>query len=239
MSDTSVSLPNPTRHPLEQIEASGAERLCWNDTGIYGLRTCPHLDALVHCHHCPAYKEAVPRLLDRPLSESYRQEWALHYSRAKTLAATTNNSAVLFRICGEWFGLPTRVIQEVSEPRRIHSLPHRKSAVLLGLINLRGELFTCVSVGQLLTVAGAGSEELEPGDGKRLVVMNLGPERYAFPASEVQGVFRFHSLALRPPPASARSPASACAQGVLDWKGSTVGLLNPDSLFAALGSQLA
>ena len=194
---------------------------------------------MVHCRDCGIFSEALPRLLDRPLPETYRKEWAAHYARSKQLGRGTNSSAVILRIGQEWFGLPTHSVQEVSEPRPVHSIPHRPPGVLLGLTNIGGELMTCVSLGHLLRTNGlAAPERLRQGVG-RMVVICLGQERYAFPAEEVQGVFRFHALDLRQPPVSGNRGAYGCTQGVLDFQGRNVGMLNAEYLFSALASHLS
>ncbi len=48
--------------------------------------------------------------------------------------------------------------QEVTNLRPIHSLPHRRSGVMLGLANVRGELLICVSLAMLLGVAPAAAK---------------------------------------------------------------------------------
>ena len=48
--------------------------------------------------------------------------------------------------------MPTSVIAEVAERRVIHSLPHRRTGIVLGVVNVRGELLVCVSLAQLLGV---------------------------------------------------------------------------------------
>src|SRR2546422_1979826 len=41
-----------------------------------------------------------------------------------------------------------RSIAEVAERRVIHSLPHRRTGIVLGVVNVRGELLVCVSLGR-------------------------------------------------------------------------------------------
>ena len=43
--------------------------------------------------------------------------------------------------------------------RTIHSLPHRRSGVVLGLANVRGELLVCVSLGQMLRLGETAAAE--------------------------------------------------------------------------------
>ena len=89
-------------------------------------------------------------MLDRPLLPEYRREWTEHFAQPKQLAAPARASALVFRINAEWLALPTQAFQEVAERRPVHSLPHRRQGIVLGLVNIRGELLICVSLGHLL-----------------------------------------------------------------------------------------
>ena len=82
------------------------------------------------------------------------------------------------------------VMEEVGETRPIHTLPHRREGVLLGVVNVRGELLACVSVGRLLGIEkGVGSSSQLPSrSAGRMLVVSHGGERYAFPVTEVRGV---------------------------------------------------
>src|SRR6185503_2326966 len=97
---------------------------------------------------------AAIQLLDRPVIADYRREWSEHYAAEKKLTAPAKTSVVIFRIRSEWLALPTHAFQEVAERRAMHSLPHRRRDLVLGLVNVRGELLVCVSLGRLLGLAG-------------------------------------------------------------------------------------
>src|SRR6185312_13730242 len=100
----------------------------------------------------------------------YRRGFAEYFSQIKRRATPGKLSAVFFRLGAEWFALSTHVFQEVAEHRRIHSLPHRRDGHLLGLINIRGELQLCVSLGRLLQIEHAQSDGKHGGFGDRLIV---------------------------------------------------------------------
>src|SRR5215471_11184069 len=139
--------------PSAQALSSVAEqelRACWLEIGVYGKADCPELRKYVHCRNCPVYSSAGVRLLDRPLPEGYRVEWAAHYAEEEKHAPQARNSAVVFRISTEWLALPTEAFQEVAERRAIHSLPHRRQGIVMGLVNIRGELLICIALERLL-----------------------------------------------------------------------------------------
>ena len=40
--------------------------------------------------------------------------------------------------------------EEIAERRSLHSLPHRRRGIVMGIVNIRGELLICASLGKLL-----------------------------------------------------------------------------------------
>ena len=213
-------------------------RTCWNQVGVQGNSSCPELAKFVHCRNCPVYSNAAVQLLDRPLLPQYRREWTEHFSRARQLAAPTRTSALLFRIHAEWFALPTQAFQEVAEYRRVHSLPHRGEGIVLGLVNIRGELLICVSLGHLMGLEQLPSCETLRRTYDRLLVTNWEGNRLVFPADEVRGIHRFQMPELRAPPATLAKSNLSYTQGLLYWQGRAVGFLNADRLFSALNRSL-
>ena len=206
---------------------------------MLGDRTCPELEKFIHCRNCPVYSNAGMAFLNRPLPAHYRRAWTEHFAREKVQASPSNSSALLFRISAEWFALPTRAFQEVAERRRVHSLPHRRQGLVLGLVNIRGELLLCVSLGHLL-----GVERLQPREAlrsahHRLLVCNWQGSRLVFPVDEVQGTQRFHTQDLKAPPATVANAAASFTRGILHWQERRAGFLNAEALFAALNRSLA
>ncbi len=177
-------------------------------------------------------------MLDRPLSAEYREEWSAHFAREKQSSPPGRISTVLFRTESEWFALPTHAFQEVAEQRQIHSLPHRRQGVVVGLANIRGELVICASLNRLL-----GLEKSVPDDGqqtafKRLLVVSWEGQRLAFVVDEVHGIQRFQAQELKPAPATVAKSNPTFTQGVFSWQRHTVGFLDADSLFSTLNRSL-
>ena len=125
---------------------------CWNQIGVMGNGTCRELVKNIHCRNCAVYMAAGLQLLDRALPAEYRRERAVHYAPPKQLSHPARVSAVIFRLGVEWLALPTIVFQEVAERRTLHTLPHRRGGLALGLVNVRGELVICATVARLLGV---------------------------------------------------------------------------------------
>ena len=223
--------------PLPNGQAAEV-RACWNEIGVQGNATCPELQQSIHCHNCPVYSKAGVQLLDRPLLPEYRRAWTEHFAQKKQLASTARHSALLFRINAEWLALPTPAFQEVAEPRPVHSLPNRRRGFVLGLVNVRGELLICVSLGHLLGLDRSPSRETPRRAYARLLVAKWDGHRFVFPADEVRGILRFQTPELQEPPATLAKSRLSYTRGVLHWQGQAVGLRDADLLFASLNRSL-
>lgn len=210
---------------------------CWNLSGVYGDQSCPELQAVVHCRTCPVYARTGLQLLNRSISPDYRREWTDRFAREKQLAAQTNASAVVFRIDSDWLALPTQIFQEIAERRQIHSLPHCRGSVLLGLANIRGELLLCVDLGRLLALPPNPGPALAARH-RRLLVVNPGGERYALPVDQVHGTCRFNLQELKTAPATLLKAQRCYTTGFLNADGRSAAFLKPDPVFAELRRSL-
>ncbi len=212
---------------------------CWNHIGVSGNQTCHELPRYIHCHNCPVYSAAAVRFLDRPLSAEDRRAWTQHYTPEKKIGAPAKTSALLFRLGAEWLALPTAAFQEIAERRVMHSLPHRRLGVVLGLVNVRGELIICAALTRLLGLESGPPTKRLRAVFDRLLVTDWGGQRFAFPVDEVHGVHRFHKTDLREPPANVARHGLTCTQGVFPWRSFAVGFLDADAVFAAFNRNLS
>ncbi len=211
---------------------------CWNRIGINGDNSCRELETFVHCRNCDVYLAAGTRLLDHKLPANYRREWTELFSQKKTAVRLGTLSAVIFRIAAEWLALPTSVFQEVVEHRAIHSLPHRRQGVVMGLTNIRGELLICVSLGRLLGLPQEIRKEKPQTAYDRLLVTQWNGNRFVSPVDEVYGVQRYHPQDLKEVPATLARNAPNYTQGLLSWRNKTVGCLDEELLFYTLNRSL-
>jgi chemotaxis-related protein WspD len=223
-------------HPDQAGALTPAVASCWNTIGVRGDLSCPELDVHVHCRNCPVYSDAAAALLDRPVPAEFTIDRTRHFGAPKAADERETQSVVIFRIGPEWFALPTSVIAEVAERRVIHSVPHRRTGVVLGVVNVRGELLVCVSLGRLLGLEPL-SESI-PGVSRtghdRLLVVRRDGVRVVLPADEVSGVQRFHARELKEVPTTVSKAATAHSRAVLSWSGHVVGLLDDQLLFRTL-----
>ena len=251
-----------TRNVVAELRVSTEEETtaqvydCWNEIGVAGNGSCQELLRYVHCRNCGIYMAAARQLLDRPVTADYRHEWSEYYAGERKLTTPAKTSVVIFRIGSEWLALPTQEFQEVAELRALHTLPHRRRDIVLGLVNVRGELLICVSLERLLGL-GLGekpsAENLQAGKPKmvsafknfnasafsqRLLVANWEGNRIAFPVEEVPGIHRIHRENLQEPPATIAKSMHTCSRGVFAWRDHTVGFLDAGTLFAMVNRNL-
>ncbi len=235
MSDVLATATAPAHAQAPPVDA------CWNRIGVRGDQSCPKLVEHIHCRNCPVFAGAARTLLDRPLPAGYVADWSSYFAEAKAPGNLETRSAVIFRLGAEWFALPTELFDEITEARRIHALPHRRNPVVLGLVNVRGELIICVSLHALLGLAETALAGAERGSlaQPRLVVIRHGSGPIAFRVDEVQPTFRFDENALRNVPATVVKARSNYTKGLLAWGEQSVGYLDAERIVQAVNQSLA
>jgi chemotaxis-related protein WspD len=177
--------------------------------------------------------QTARNLLDRPLPPGYREEWARHFARSdrglkgQDTASDDSKTVMIFRLGEEWLALPTGILHDVVEPKPVRSLPHRRDAIVLGLVNIRGELLLCVSLHALLHIEDKATTRSARADSlRRLVVMGRKDRRLAFAADETYGVQRYDRSAVLAVPATISMAASAFTTSMLIWEDRSVGCLD-------------
>jgi chemotaxis-related protein WspD len=221
---------------LQSGETSGTGTTindCWNKIGVGGDASCPILQQHAHCRNCPVYSAMAVTLLDRELPTEHLTDWTDHFAQGRPAEESDTHSAMIFRIGAEWFAFPTLLFDEVAELRTVHSLPHRRNSVVLGLVNVRGELIICVSLGRMLGLVDTTSPKPDRSgsmDGRLVVIRHEGG-RTAFPVDEIQTIHRYHSRELKGVPATIVKAAATYTRALLPWRGKLVGCLDASSSF--------
>ncbi len=228
-------------HTLDIQEPHREHNDCWNQIGVSGDATCPELQQVMHCHNCPVYATGGRQLLEREPPENYLHEWTQLLAQEKEEVRTADTISVLiFRLGKEWLALPTQICKEVAETRTIHSLPHRSGHILLGLVNMRGEIQMCIAFSQLLGLEQSddASDTVNTKAYERLVVVERDRDRWVFLVDEIHGIIHFHPRALQNAPVTVAKATPAFTKGVIDWQGKGVGYLDPELLFSALNREV-
>ncbi|WP_266171680.1 chemotaxis protein CheW [Dyella subtropica] len=214
---------------------------CWNKIGVRGDGSCPALEQHVHCRNCPIYSAAASDLLNMELPAGHMSLWTAHVAQKQATAeATGAQSVVAFRVGAEWLALPTSAFKEIVGHRTIHSIPHRRNGVVLGLVNVRGELVVCASLTELLGLEPTAPSRPEKHQllHRRFLVIELEGVRTAFPVDEVHGIRRFHSHELGEVPATVASATATYIKALLPWRDESIGLLDEQLLIFTLNRSL-
>ncbi|HEY0659921.1 MAG TPA: chemotaxis protein CheW [Lysobacter sp.] len=182
----------------------------------------------------------VAELLDRSLDDAGLREATEHVARTAANQELLTRSTFIFRLGPEWLGLPTAVVDEVVETRVMHTLPHRREGLVRGVVNIGGRLSICVALEQLfqLGVAAGPGQARQNVPSRRLVILAMQGHRLAFEADEVHGSHRFNPGSLRSVPATVAQSVARFSTDLLPWRDHTVGLLDAELVFHALGRRL-
>jgi chemotaxis-related protein WspD len=214
---------------------------CWNRIGVWSRAEsrCPELEKFVHCRNCPRYSAAGRQVLARSVPAEYRLEWTERFAQSESARATNDSSALLFRLGDEWLALDSACVSEITQFRTIHSLPHMSNDLVKGLVNIRGELKICISIGTMLQVEKAsGPRDARHEIHERMIYIRKDNHSYVFPVSEVQGIHRYCRNVLQPVPVSVGKSRQTFTSGILPWKDYHVGLIDHELLFFALAGEL-
>jgi chemotaxis-related protein WspD len=195
---------------------------------------CPLIERHGHRRDCPAFIASARALLERPAPAGYLEAWQARLAAGQP-AAVAESSLLVFRLEREWLAWPSAACAEIGEKRPIHRLAHRANHLLLGLVNVRGELQLAVSLHRLLGLTPAASEA-------RLLVAVLERVIWVFPVDEVHGVLRVPTAELGEAPATLARAQSSHVTAVWPWtiqdETRRVGVLSAPAVFAALHREI-
>ncbi|MFH7320474.1 chemotaxis protein CheW [Desulfurivibrio sp. D14AmB] len=215
---------------------------CWKRIGVWGAggERCPELERVIHCRNCGVYAATGRRLLDRPPPEEYFDEWTALLAGKKPLREAGHSVAFVFLAGGEWLALPAELIQEVVDMGTIHSLPHRNDQFLRGVVNIRGKLEICLSIGGVLGLKRGERPESKDGylSPVRLVVASREGQKIVFPVSEIFGNVRYSPEMLRGLPVTVSGSKAVYTKGILCLENRDIGFLDDQLLFEALTRNL-
>lgn len=214
---------------------------CWKKIGLWGDRSCPELKGLIHCRNCAVFEAGAAALLNRDIPAGYREEATRQTAQPRTPKQSGTRPIVVFRVGAEWLALPATVIEELTEIRFVHSLPHRQGNTIKGVVSIRGELVVCLSLEDLLGFDATAENRPATGSTRRAVYRRLlvaahQSGRIAFAVDEVVAGLRYRPEELNPVPATV---ARTYTVGLFTWEERNVGVLDSDLFFHAVNRSLA
>lgn len=229
-------LPESSEQPIHPLTS------CWHTIGVWGKsgKRCEKLSDLPHCRYCPVFAEAGRMMLDRELESEYRNELTRLIAQKKPEHPSDLVSGFIFKAGAEWLALASIHVQEIVEMGAIHSVPHRTNSVFRGLVNVRGKLELCFSVGGILGLEPAIRDDQDrQAAPERLVVASRGEFRLVFPVTEVIGSRRFRQAEIRKAPVTVSRSRAAFTRGIITIDSRDIGLLNEPVLFDEFERNLA
>lgn len=232
--------------PQSEIQNPVSE-ICWKSIGVWGKVSsgasarCPKLEKVIHCRNCEIFISAGRNLLEREMPDEYRTEWTQVMSAEKEDDLPGTVSAVVFRIEEEWLALRTQVFAEIIAPENLHShsLPHRNNPILIGVINVHGEIQLCISLKELLGIeAGEPGKEKKKTAHQRVMVLNSAEGQWVFPVNEILGIYRIHPNMFQNVPVTVAKAQSTFTKGLFHLEEKQVAFLDDDLLLYSLKRNL-
>jgi chemotaxis-related protein WspD len=212
-----------------------AEQRCWTQIGVWGNSTCAELPRVSHCRNCDVYAANGRRLLDRPAPADYLESWTSLLAEEKVAQEAATSPHLVFRVGQVWLAFPATSLREITEPSVIRSVPHKPREVLLGIVNVRGELYPCVSLHTLFGEEAAGQRYRTA----RFLVARWTGEDWVFPVDQVDGMHDVAVKDIEPLPVTLTNVAVVYTQGIFHCDGKTVAIIDENLLFGALAERIA
>ena len=204
---------------------------CWRRIGVYGGdQSCPMLVESLHCRNCPIFSDGARTLFDRESAVESTEVW--HRASANQDIATP---AVVFRLGQQWLGLPPSLVAEVAARQPIRRLAHRTTGRLEGVVNVRGELHLCVSLGELLGLGTRGETSVT---GRMVLVRDSDAKVLAFRCDEVLGLQHFPNSSMQPAPDTLSEPLRECVEGLFPLKSRHLAMLDGEAVLDLLEQAL-
>jgi chemotaxis-related protein WspD len=219
---------------MSDTVASAGDR-CWTAIGVWGDGTCPELPRAGHCRNCEIYSAGGRRLLDRPAPDDYIDSWTALLAQDRTTEDATLLPHLVFRVGQTWLAFRATSLREITQPSVVRSVPHRPRDILLGLVNVRGELYPCVSLHALFGEEAAGLQQRAA----RFLVARQGHLDWVFPVDQVDGMHEVAADAIEGLPATLERVDVAYTRGLFRSGDKTVAVIDEDLLFGSLTRRIA
>jgi len=214
---------------------------CWNTIGVWRKNAdkCEKLNEVTHCYNCEVYSNAGRILLDRESPEGYADEWADILAEQKNDKTHELQSAVVFRLGAEWLALPVSLINEITLLKDIYDIPHNKNNAIRGMVNIRGELIICMSLGNLLGVEKPEEDLIDEEHSiNRLIMIREKTGHVVFPVSEIDGIIHYAREKLATAPDTLRNTGLNFIEGMTSSNGRNIGCINHSALIDKIAGNL-
>lgn len=181
-------------------------------------------------------KSSAIELLQRPPTEEYINEWTELLKKEKTKVVKTDErgmAILIFRLKNELLALPSVVFAEVIAARPIHHVPYRSNNVILGLVNVKGQMRLCVAMDIFLQIQESEKKKsLEPS--QFMLTMDRQGEQWVFPVDEILGIYELSMEEVRNTPVTITKSTANYLKGVFTFQERITGLLDEELLSKGL-----
>jgi chemotaxis-related protein WspD len=208
--------------------------ICWKEIGVWGNSTCPELRRVGHCRNCEVYTASGRRLLERPATPDYIDTWTATLAEEHIDTAAMTSPHLVFRIGQAWLALPASNLREITKPSAVRTVPHRPLEILRGLVNVRGELYPCVSLHALF-----GEEAPPSSRSARFLVARGSGGDWVFPVDEVEGMRDVSQREVQDLPMTLAKTDVVYTQGLFPSGKKTVAIIDEGLLFGMLVRRIA
>ena len=183
------------------------------------------------------------KLFDRPPDISYLEEWTqLLAHPAEKTEENKETSIVVFRLSNEWFSLSTLIFSEISVQHVINPIPCQKNSLLLGIVNLKGQLRICFSMQELLGIKKETKtfrKKILSSHYPRLGAISDGSSLWTFPIEEVDGIYQFDLSTMSNVPVNVLNSKENYLKGAITLNEKKIYIISEELLFQSLRSKIA
>lgn len=173
-------------------------------------------------------KLSAIELLQRPPTEKYINEWTelLKKEKGKVRITDEQGTAILiFRLKNELLALPSVVFSEVIAARTIHHVPYRSNNIILGVVNIKGQMRLCVAMDNFLQIQENEKKPSSESSQFMLTIDKQG-EQWVFPVDEIFGIYQLSMDQVRNPPVTITKSTANYLKGVFTLHDKIIGLLD-------------
>lgn len=188
--------------------------------------------------------KSAHKLFERPPQKDYLEEWSKLLAQPTEQQLETNDtSLVIFRLENEWFGLSALVFSEIGVQRTINLIPYQNDSIVLGVVNVNGQLRLCFSLHDLLGIKKVNREKSEKmkfgAHYPRMLTITEGIELFTFPVEEVESVYQFDLSKMTNVPVNVLNSKENYLKGLISWNDKNIFIINEELLFLSLHRRLS
>ena len=112
--------------------------------------------------------------------------------------------------------------------------------VFLGVVNIRGEILLCISLGKLLglEITIDKQQQMSPVVYPRMVVVEKDGTKWVFAVDEIYGIQRFQPEKLKNTPVVITKATETYTKSLIDWQDKQINYLDYELLFYTLKRRL-